>query len=114
MNTNEWHSWHSADRRPSHRQPYRQDYQPRPSIPEITLNEKFIEEERKIFAIALKQNVHGRFLRITEDKNGRRSTVIVPVSALEDLQTVINEMVATNKSLPIVSEEVPPASNLSE
>ena len=102
---NEWHSWHNPARQPSERRPYSQPYSdyaqpPRPRVPAQTLNEKFIEVERKLLTVSLKENARGRFLCITEEANERMNSVIIPGAGLEDLQTVINEMVETYKSAP--------------
>ena len=51
---------------------------PRPSVQEETLKTDKVQIERKTFVFTLKENPRGRFLRITEDVNGRRDTIIVP------------------------------------
>jgi hypothetical protein len=38
----------------------------------------------KVFFFDLKENQRGRFVKITEDSNGRRNTVMVPIEALRD------------------------------
>ncbi len=43
-----------------------------------------IHADRKIFFLDLKENDRGRFLKITEDVNGRRDTIMVPESAFKD------------------------------
>src|SRR5438309_11624457 len=55
----------------------------RPSVPEETLKTDKIQIERKTFVFTLKENTRGRFLRITEDVNGRRDTIIVPAPGFE-------------------------------
>ena len=54
--------------------------------------------ERKQFTLALRENHRGRYLRITEENNGRFNTVVVPaddpkaiskfVESLETLRTL--------------------------
>jgi hypothetical protein len=39
---------------------------------------------RKVFFFDLKENQRGRFVKITEDANGRRNTVMVPIESLRD------------------------------
>ena len=53
---------------------------------EETLQMEKFEVERKTFILTLKENQRGRFLRITEDVKGRRDSVIVPVSGLDDFR----------------------------
>lgn len=108
MASNEWHAW-----QPPSRRPYQPSYgssapAPRPYVQEEILNQKFIQVERKVFAIALKENVRGRFLRITEEANDKHTTVIFPASGLEDLLTVLIEMVETYKGLPPEPEQPAP------
>ena len=69
-------------------------------VQEDTLKTGTIQVERKAFVVALKENPKGRFLRITEDAKGKRSTVIVPSTGLEEFQRVITEMVQAEKTLP--------------
>ncbi len=47
------------------------------------MTEKIVAD-RKIFFLDLKENERGRFLKITEDVNGRRDTIMVPVEAFQD------------------------------
>jgi len=108
----EWHSWQPPARKYSERRSYHQPHgaqagAPRPHVQEDTLKEMFIQIERKVFAIALKENVRGRFLRITEEANDKFTTIIIPATGLEDLLTVIIEMVRVSKDNPPPDE--PPA-----
>jgi hypothetical protein len=48
--------------------------------------------ERKKFIFTLKENQRGRFLRITEDVNGRRDNIIVPAPGLAEFRRVLEEM----------------------
>jgi hypothetical protein len=65
---------------------------PRPNINEDTLKTERLQVERKAFVFALKENPRGRFLRITEDVGGRRDTIIIPATGLEEFKQVIEEM----------------------
>jgi len=51
---------------------------------EQTIRSEQIQVERKIFFFDLKENQRGRFLRITEDVNGRRDTIILPAPGVAD------------------------------
>ncbi len=53
-----------------------------------------IQIERKTFIFTLKENPRGRFLRITEDVKGRRSSIIVPASGLEAFKQALEQMAA--------------------
>lgn len=52
-----------------------------------------IQIERKQFYFDLKENPRGRFLRITEDVGGRRDTIIVPSTGLEDFVNAIQRAI---------------------
>ena len=65
---------------------------PRPPSNEETLKTETLQIERKTFVVVLKENPRGRFLRITEDVGGRRDTIIIPATGLEDFKKVIDEM----------------------
>jgi hypothetical protein len=74
--------------------------QPRSAIAEDTLKSVEVQIERKAFVFTLKQNPRGRFLRITEDVGGRRDTIIVPSTGLNEFQKLIEEMVKVSESIP--------------
>jgi hypothetical protein len=65
----------------------------RPGVAEETLKTDTIQIERKTFVFALKENPRGRFLRITEDVNGRRDTIIIPAPGLEDFKKILDLMI---------------------
>jgi hypothetical protein len=73
---------------------------PKPPVNEDTLKTDKIQIERKTFIFTLKENPRGRFLRITEDVNGRRDNVIVPSTGLEDFRRVLDEMVKASAEIP--------------
>ena len=74
--------------------------QPRPPVNEDTLKTAEVQIERKNFVFTLKENPRGRFLRITEDVGGRRDTIIIPSTGLEDFKKILNEMVKTSDEIP--------------
>jgi hypothetical protein len=88
---------------PFHRQPYHQHYAPqppRPFVQEDTLKSGQIQIERKSFLLTLKENSRGRFLRIAEDVGGKRNSIIVPATGLQDFKQLLNEMVKASGELP--------------
>lgn len=72
----------------------------KPYSEEKTLKSDRIQIERKTFLFTLKENPRGRFLRITEDVNGRRDTIIVPAPGLEEFRRVIDDMLTEIDSAP--------------
>ena len=70
-------------------------------VAEDTIKTDKIQIERKTFVISLKENPRGRFLRITEDVNGRRDTIILPATGLADFKRVIDEMVRASDEAPV-------------
>ncbi len=73
---------------------------PGPATAEETLRTEKLQIERKIFVFTLKENPRGQFLRITEDVGGRRDTIIVPSTGLEEFQRVLAEMVKAAAEAP--------------
>ena len=61
--------------------------------------------EHKTFYLLLKENMRGRFLRITEESNGKSDTIIIPAAGLEEFGKLINEIVKTSAEIPVSSEE---------
>jgi hypothetical protein len=59
------------------------------------LESRELEVERKYFRIELKENDRGQFLRITEESQGRRNTVIVPGTGLAEFAKLIHDVVAS-------------------
>jgi hypothetical protein len=61
-------------------------------VDDLIFSEK-IQVERKQFYFDLKENPRGRFLRITEDVGGRRDTIIVPSTGLEQFVEAITQAI---------------------
>lgn len=83
--------------------PYSSGYSsspPKPRVDEDTLKTDKIQIERKTFIFTLKENPRGRFLRITEDVNGRRDNVIIPSTGLEEFKKILDEMVKASNEIP--------------
>jgi hypothetical protein len=74
--------------------------QPRPPSNEDTLKTEKVQIERKTFVFTLKENPRGRFLRISEEVGGRRDTIIVPSTGLEDFRRLVDEMVKASNEIP--------------
>lgn len=81
---------------------YNQGYggQPKPHVQEDTLKSGEVQIERKNFVFTLKENPRGRFLRITEDVGGRRDSIIIPSTGLEEFKKVLLEMVKASQEIP--------------
>ncbi|HEY3854816.1 MAG TPA: PUR family DNA/RNA-binding protein [Verrucomicrobiae bacterium] len=77
---------------------------PKPPVNEDTLKTEKIQIERKTFIFTLKENPRGRFLRITEDVNGRRDNVIIPSTGLEEFRKVLEDMVKAATDMPAKHE----------
>ncbi len=60
-----------------------------------------VQVERKQFFFDLNENPRGRFLRITEDVNGRRNAIVIPVVGLEDFRRIISDMIEQNKKFGV-------------
>jgi hypothetical protein len=80
---------------------------------ELIAGEK-LRVERKTFYIDLKQNHQGSFLKITEDVNGRRDTIIVPSTGIHDFVRVITELSALLPPEMLEPEDAPMEGDLSE
>ena len=61
------------------------------------LKSENITVERKTFIFDLRENPRGRFLRITEDANGRRDAIVIPAPGLEEFRRVLDEIITTHK-----------------
>lgn len=73
---------------------------PKPPVNEDTLKSDKIQIERKTFLLTLKENPRGRFLRITEDVGGRRDTIIIPATGLDDFKKLVDDMVKASSEIP--------------
>jgi hypothetical protein len=61
-----------------------------------------LQVERKTFYIEMRENPRGRFLRITEEAHGRRNTVIVPSTGLNEFMAAADEVcAAANEPAPV-------------
>ena len=70
------------------------------SVPAETLKTGKIQIERKTFLFTLQENARGRFLRITEDVNGRRNAIVIPATGLAEFQRALNESSSAGSESP--------------
>jgi len=52
-----------------------------------------VQIERKRFNVEFRENDRGRFLRITEEAHGRRNTIIIPSTGVEEFTDAIDDVV---------------------
>lgn len=74
---------------------YRQNHSQREPVHEDTIRTERLQVERKSFILTLKENSRGRFLRITEDVNGRRDNIIIPSTGLSEFSDLVAAMTDT-------------------
>jgi hypothetical protein len=55
---------------------------------------KQLQIERKHFHVEFRENDRGKFLRITEEAHGRRNTIIVPSTGVDDFTSAIGDVLA--------------------
>jgi len=58
------------------------------------LESRELQVERKHIFIEYRENERGRFLRITEEAHGRRNTVIIPSTGLEEFERALDEVLS--------------------
>jgi predicted ATP-grasp superfamily ATP-dependent carboligase len=66
----------------------------------MRLQNHSIRVERKHFTFDLKENPRGKFLRITEEVNGRYDAIIIPLTGVEQFRDALNEVIKFSKTLP--------------
>ncbi len=64
---------------------------------DVVLKSENIAVERKNFIFDLRENPRGRFLRITEDANGRRDSIVIPAPGLEEFRRVLDVIIAASQ-----------------
>ena len=62
------------------------------------LEAKELQIERKRFHVEFRENDRGKFLRITEEAHGRRNTIIVPSTGVEDFTSAISAVLGAHVS----------------
>lgn len=53
---------------------------------------KELQVERKRFQVEFRENDRGKFLLIREESHGRRNTIIVPSTGLEEFTAAIDDV----------------------
>ena len=76
----------------------------KPSGMEETLRSEKIIVEHKTFYFSLKQNQRGRFLRITEESNGKSDSIIVPSTGIKEIKELLDSLLQTISDTPISLE----------
>lgn len=61
---------------------------------------KELQIERKHFYVELRENERGRFLRITEEAHGRRNSIIVPSTGVDEFTAIIAEVLTNGETAP--------------
>jgi hypothetical protein len=56
-----------------------------------------VQVERKVFTFDLRENPRGRFLKVTEDVGGRRDSIIIPATGLDQIREVIDRAILANR-----------------
>jgi hypothetical protein len=64
---------------------------------DVVLKSENIAVERKNFIFDLRENPRGRFLRITEDANGRRDSIVIPAPGLEEFRRVLDDIISASQ-----------------
>jgi len=52
-----------------------------------------LQIERKHFHVEFRENDRGKFLRITEEAHGRRNTIIVPSTGVDEFTAAIDDVI---------------------
>jgi hypothetical protein len=61
---------------------------------------KELQIERKHFYVEFRENDRGKFLRITEEAHGRRNTIIVPSTGVDEFTAAIDEVLESVEIAP--------------
>ncbi len=59
-----------------------------------------LQVERKHFHVEFRENDRGKFLRITEEAHGRRNTIIVPSTGLDEFMAAIGDVIEQSERAP--------------
>ena len=66
--------------------------------PDRVLASEKVVSGRKVFFLDYKENNRGRVLKITEDVNGRRDTIMVPDEALDDFADALERILNSDSA----------------
>jgi len=73
--------------------------------PDKVLASEKIAAGRKTFFLDFKENSRGRVLKITEDVNGRRDTIMVPDEALDDFYEALGRILDADEAANASGDE---------
>lgn len=62
-----------------------------------------LQIERKRFFLEFRENDRGRFLRIVEEAHGRRNTIIIPSTGLDEFRQMLSEVLEDHRAFPDAS-----------
>jgi hypothetical protein len=105
-NERRWPSHRNFQRQPYFEQPH--SPAPRPTLREDTLESREIQIERKHFLVMLKENPRGRFLRISEETNGRYNSIMIPGDGLQEFLKMLEGIVSASEAIPPSSQPAEP------
>ncbi len=60
-----------------------------------------LQIERKHFHVEFRENERGKFLRVTEEAHGRRNTIIVPSTGLDEFVAAISHVLANGEQVAV-------------
>jgi hypothetical protein len=58
----------------------------------------------------LKENPRGRFLRISEETNGRYNSIMIPGDGLQEFLKMLESIVQASEAMPPASQSAEPGS----
>ena len=67
---------------------------------ENVIESKQLQIERKFFQVELRENDRGKFLRITEEAHGRRNTIIIPSTGVDQFTAAIGQVLSPHGGMP--------------
>jgi len=82
-----FHGWHALNSRPQGKM-------------DNIIEAKQLQIERKHFYVELRENERGRFLRITEEAHGRRNSIIVPSTGVDEFTATIAAVLTNGETAP--------------
>jgi hypothetical protein len=53
----------------------------------------------KVFFLDLKENHRGRVIKITEDVNGRRDTIMMPIEAATNIAEALERLISVSEKM---------------
>jgi hypothetical protein len=67
--------------------------------PDTLIAAQDVDVERKHYRVELRENVQGRFLRITETAAGRRNAVIIPEPGIGEFMTALQNVAGAGSAV---------------